>query len=159
MFDYAPIPVTILLAIPVVYYGLRAEDHITARIYRPMATMMSDPELGLKEDSTVLAADIGAIGYFTPCRILDGCGLTWPDAVGKGTVELAREHLPDFVIMPAAQDQLGPHVQSEWFMQAYEPVRRLNTRGNGKLLPKFEELPNYWVQDYMMYRRRGLLKR
>jgi len=146
-----------------VWFGTaRMTDHVSARVYEPMSTWMR--EAARNEDGlTLLASDIGAVSYFaalycndsTRGRIYDSQGLTWPQALefpSQMDAILASE--PEYLLLTAEQAEIGPMREREAVLRAYYPIRRFSVSGATELEPTLDELPAYWMQDYLLYRRR-----
>jgi hypothetical protein len=91
--------------------------------------------------TTILAGDIGAVGYYSHARILDSAGLVWPAALHeRDEAALVARYRPDYVFVTtrAAQRVLR---QAE---PAYEFVRRFGTVGTATTA---------WRQEYELYAR------
>ena len=105
-------------------------------LYREVA---EDFLLGIDPHSTVAASEIGALGYFCNCRILDTVGLVSPVAlqyypvpneavVGKYAVpaELIRDTRPDYLV---SLEIFIRHtvIDDEWFLTNYRRIGKLET--------------------------------
>lgn len=134
----------------------RLHDPVTARVYEPMATFGAEARESSR-GATLLAGDIGAIGYFTDGFdggvIYDLQGLTWPEALGHEPLELMRAHWPDYMMMTACRAILGPLREDPDFRARYAPVRRFSAAGATDLEPPLEGLPLWWAQDYVLFHR------
>ncbi|MEO6709082.1 MAG: hypothetical protein ABI054_02075, partial [Planctomycetota bacterium] len=107
---------------------------------------------------TILASDIGAIGWYTNARILDSMGLVWPEALSTPRqVDQIRKYLPDYAILVVRRNRLEPFRLNDLALAAkYRPIRRFNEynkSGLDKLEPDIAELPDWWEQDYIIYER------
>lgn len=132
----------------------RIEDEVTPRVYEAMARWASEQDFATS-GASLLASDIGAIGYYGGGRILDSEGLTWPAALEGGTqMDLVEAFDPDYLLITAVQPRVRPMREREAIVRAYYPVERFSARGATELEPDVDELPPEWVQDYLLYRRR-----
>jgi len=149
----AVVVLVLQLAAGVAWFGGLLNDQVTERVYRPLESWALETGLG---GATILSSDIGALGWFGDARVLDSEGLTWPEAVGLhgNQVPLIRRYVPDYVMVTAVQGKLGPLRASEEFQREYYPIRRFSARGHQDLDPDLDELPDTWIQDYLIYRRR-----
>lgn len=127
-------------------------ERVTPCVYEKMGEWAESA--GLREGSrTIVASDIGAVGYFTGARILDSEGLVWPEARQLvKLVDVVRKHRPDYVILVATQFRVKPFV-ADPISQDYRPIRRFNTTDDADLRPDPEQLPRWWEQDYIVYER------
>lgn len=70
---------------------------VTVHVYAPMRAWC---EGARSAGSSILAEDIGAIGYFSNGRIYDAAGLVWPEAFSYCSVrEMIRDRLPTYVLL------------------------------------------------------------
>lgn len=130
------------------------EDQVTPRVYDAMARWAEDVRPD-ETGATILASDIGAIGYYSRGRILDSEGLTWPPALERETeMEMVADFQPDFILLTAERGRLRPLRASEDLLRAYYPIRRFSAEGAADLSPAIDDLPLDWVQDYILFQRR-----
>ncbi len=132
-------------------------DRVTSRVYRPMGEWAS--EVGFSDGGrTLLASDIGAIGYFGRGTVLDSEGLTFPAALDTEAfpdeVALIAGWRPDYLLLTASRGQVAQMRASDEITRAYYPVRRFSVTGETELEPELATLPDHWVQDYLLFRRR-----
>ena len=142
----------------VTLYSRLRPDRVTPLVYDQMEAWAR--EARLEEDgATVLASDIGAIGFLGRARVLDAKGLVWPEALDiGGPVDVIREHRPDFVMLVAIRTRVEPFVTDPELREVYRPIRRFNVRnetGLEHLKPDPKLLPYWWRQDYIVYERVG----
>jgi hypothetical protein len=156
--------ITIVLSIfalaGVTLYSRLRPDMVTSRVYARIAAWAR--EARLEEDQpTVLASDIGAIGFYGRTRVLDSEGLVWPEALTiKRQIEVVRAHRPAYVVLVATRGRVAPFVNDPELSVAYTPIRRFNVRnetGLEHLRPEPLSLPHSWRQDYIVYRRSDLI--
>jgi hypothetical protein len=134
---------------------LRA-DGVTPRVYEHIEQWAREARLEERQ-ATVLASDIGAIGYYTRTRILDSQGLVWPEALHHPLqIDVIREHKPDYLMLVAKSTRLRPFRADPELSALYKPIRRFNEynrTGLERLEPDLDELPDWWEQDYIIYER------
>jgi len=136
----------------------RLADPATENVYGPMREWAEETRAA-RPGATLLAGDIGAIGYFSDGFdggvIYDHQGLTWPAALEIGSVpEMIRRYQPTFVMMTANRPALEPLLADPGFAPSYAPVRRFSITRAVDLSPALESLPVGWVQDYLVFERR-----
>jgi hypothetical protein len=138
-------------------------DKVTPMIYQRMDTWARQAKVQERQAS-ILASDIGAIGYFSRSLILDANGLVWPEALdyrahtqdAKWQVDMIRDQRPDYVFMVVKRARLAAFRADEELSACYRPIRRFNrfnTSGIEKLEPDLQSLPEWWEQDYIVYER------
>jgi len=154
----APLAGPLLAGLAVLAVGAvsaRMHDRVTERVYEPLAAWTR--EAGLRASGErVLASDIGAIGYYGMGIVLDSEGLVWPAALRHrgAQMDLVEEYEPEYLFLTAVRDRLRPMREREDVVRAYYPIRRFSVLGSDDLEPRLEDLPERWVQDYLLYRRR-----
>jgi hypothetical protein len=146
------LPLVALLAAAVV--GLGRPSPIPERVYAPLfewarATSEREPR------ARILASDIGAVGWAWRGTVLDSEGLTWPGALALGgPPAIIRAHAPEYLLIVAERERVAPlHAEAD-LRADYEPIERFSPDGVRDLRPALEELPDRWVQDYLVYRRK-----
>ncbi len=111
-------------------------------------------------DRTILAGDIGAIGYYSHAQILDEAGLVWPEALkSSGTENLVRRYRPDYLLINVTRWQMRMMRETEYLRSNYSPIRRFSPSGTAELRPKPDTLENTWRADYVLYARSDLAER
>ena len=142
-------------ALCVALFGLafasQRQDRITQEVYAPMRAWCERVTASGKPAS-ILASDIGAVGYFADTLILDSAGLVWPDAQRHSEVELIRDHHPDYILMVVEQSRLAPFL-ADPVRADYKPIARFNAKGLTALEPALAEVPDVWTQDYLVWER------
>lgn len=151
-----PLLCALLLGLAWVEFGVAARDPVTRRVYEPMAAWAR--EVGLKRNHlSVLASDVGAIGWYGDGLIIDSEGLTLPmehydvDGAQPG---LIRQYEPDYLLITAVQPKLRVLREEEDLCRTYYPVQRFSVLGEHELEPRLEDLPESWTQDYIVFRHR-----
>lgn len=133
----------------------RGPSPVRRDIYRPMAAWARAQDTG---EVSILAYDIGAIGYYTGARILDAAGLVWPEAVHERSIpRLLEEHQPDYALVTAVASNVAALRDDPFAASHYVPIRRFNTLGEADLTPSARSLPVHWRQDYLLYARADVL--
>lgn len=94
----------------------------------------------LKPGDTVAASEIGALGYYCDCRILDTVGLVSPEALAYYPLpdrlyaanyavppDLIRDLQPDYIV---SLEVFIRHslTEAEWFREMYRPIWQVDTR-------------------------------
>ncbi|TDJ69955.1 MAG: hypothetical protein E2O39_10740 [Planctomycetota bacterium] len=142
------------LALLVGLYALRPSDPVTERVYRPIAEWAHEVRLA-EQGAVLLASDIGAIGYYGRSLVLDSEGLTCPPALEfSSQVDMVVSTMPEYLLLTAVRAKIGPMRANEQVARGYYPIRRFSRSGATELEPRLEDLPDHWVQDYILYRRR-----
>jgi hypothetical protein len=106
-------------------------------------------------NASILAHDIGAIGYYSGARILDSAGLVWPVAVNTDQMTLIRENRPDYVLLTAVRSNVEAMQSDADLRPCYTPVARFNATDDKSLWPTSDSLPSTWRQDYILYARKN----
>jgi hypothetical protein len=129
----------------VVAYKVLGESKITSGVYKPMESWCSTH---VPAKATILAGDIGVIGYYSNAYIYDAVGLVWRDAFKYSSSAAMIDSLkPTYLFLNAARStaelmkdaSVGSH---------YTPVARF-PRGSMNL----DTLPDRWVQEYFLFER------
>jgi hypothetical protein len=153
---WAPIVLSVGSVVSVAAYSSLRPDRVTPLVYRRMEAWAREARLEERQ-ATVLAADIGALGYYGRTRVLDRLGLVWPEALGfEQRLDPIREHRPDYVMLVAMRQRVESFTQDELLGRIYRPIRRFNTLGISEyegLHPQPHRLPSDWRQDYIVYER------
>jgi hypothetical protein len=140
-----------VVVVVVALYSRRFPDRVTALVYQPLQKWVTGAGLEARH-KTMVASDIGAIGFFSDTLILDSEGLVWPEAVFTKQVDVIRKHKPDYVMLVANKPRITPFV-ADPIAQDYRPIVRFNITGDAELRPDPATLPTWWEQDYIIYER------
>ena len=133
-------------------------DRVSLAVYAPMQAWIREEGLD-RSDATVIASDIGALGYFSGARILDSEGLVWPEARRYARqVEVIKSYRPDYVMLVVNRSRIPPF-RSDPIYEEYEPLRRFTLTYDSNLEPQDAALPTWWEQDYIVYRRRDFRRK
>lgn len=141
------------LVAPVAWVALRTgQSAVRDEIYTPMQSWAAS---ATTPDTTLLAFDIGCIGYVSDARVLDAGGLVCPAAKSERSPDaLVKLHRPDYALMTAVQQWIGPMQTDPVLSTTYVPIRRFTAGLDGCLAPSPDALPTLWQQDYILYARR-----
>lgn len=101
---------------------------------------------------TILASDIGVIGYRCPTFIYDTAGLVWPEAEHYDTPwDAIRALKPTYLFLNASRSTRA-QMASGVLAETYVPVVRFAEDGDPS--PAAQRNPgDGWTQEYVMYRR------
>jgi hypothetical protein len=85
------------------------------------------------QDSTLLVADLGVVGYYAQRYTIDSFGLIVPDMLFKTPEYATVKYKPDYLL--ATQYFLWRYTQDDWFRSLYVPVAQFSTRGDAEFSP------------------------
>ena len=134
--------------------AITGRSAVTKGVYEPLELWCRQNNL---EHSSILAPDIGAVGYFSNARIYDTAGLVWPEALAGGTVqEMIETYSPDYVFLnktaPNAElmnrHPLGKSYELAKTFLATEIARSSN-------FWSIFDLNRSWVQEYLVFKKVG----
>lgn len=150
----APVLVALPTACWVLLFVMKGESATTKNIYVPLKDWCAQ---NVHDDTTILASDIGVIGYYSNARIYDAVGLVWPEALLLPSVrEMVLQLSPDLLFLNATQYTARMMSQRE-MQELYTPVLRLSNSGRGDLSLDPAKFPAHWIQDYIVFARRPAL--
>ena len=122
---------------------------VTKNIYEPLETWGNSTRL---QNKTILATDIGAIGYYTNAYIYDGLGLITPDAVHyKSLSTILRQHSFDYLFLNATKETMSLFSDQQ-LGDKYSPVKRFSKVGLTVMDKDADQYATEWVQDYILFR-------
>lgn len=129
--------------------ALRGPSGVKRHVYGPLQHWCSTQDL---KGVSILAEDIGAVGYWCDAFIHDAYGLVWPEARRYAALDDAiAAQRPDYLFINVSRsDAVG---RTARISGAYEPIRRFSPTGNGTLVPRPSEVTGGWRPDYILYRR------
>jgi hypothetical protein len=126
----------------------RYPDRITRNIYAPLADACAETSAR----DTLLASDIGILGYLCPGVIEDAAALVWPPAKEYPTEwEIVTATKPTYLFLNVTGSMVQ-HMSSEPLASVYRPVRRFAADGNPDP-GAARNLGADWAQEYILYRR------
>jgi len=150
----------VILFILAFYYHLPARFGVINRErarYESLAEYVAD-----KTDKTasILASDIGYLGFYSNRTILDAWGLVWPQALEfPGTNAeriplIAREYYPAAVVIPYTRDFFKETIAKGWFRTNYY----IDTAFTFKYVDveeiNIDQVPEMWSSQYLVYYQR-----
>ncbi len=125
---------------------------VTRNVTRPLAAFAADR---LDGSTTILAMDIGMVGYFSDARIYDSIGLVWPEARSfDHWTEIALAYEPDYIFLTAIRHSVR-QLNESGLSERYVPVIRFSRFGHDDLSLEPARYRDGRSQDYVMLRRRG----
>lgn len=127
----------------------RVPDRITQNIYAPVAQFCAE---NATPADTILAADIGIIGYRCPGFIEDAAALVWPPAKDYASLwDIAAATKPTFLFLNVSGSMLATMARAP-FVSLYRPTQRFAIDG----VADPSQARNHsedWAQEYIVYRR------
>jgi len=104
--------------------------------------------------SSILAEDIGAVGFYSNAYIYDTAGLVWPAALRYKSLDaIIKAHRPDYLFLNADRDTLKM-MAGAGLNGTYQPVERFSINGETNPQLDAKRLPTTWKQDYVLFKRR-----
>jgi len=124
---------------------------VRTHVYEPLHEWASQH---IAPDDTIVAYDIGAIGYYSSAHIYDAAGLVTPDAGRhKDFFDAVGSVRPDYLFLFATRSTIGEFLASSE-RNAYVPIARFSRLQQTALDLDTTDLPTYWLQDYIVFERR-----
>jgi hypothetical protein len=102
-------------------------------------------DMAKRDYKSVVAVDIGMLGYYTDFEIVDLVGLATPEIIGKDRVEYIYKRLPDALLLPSRSNQ--KYVYQNW------DVPRLLQDDRFKKYYKFLGVYQHPVRSYWLFER------
>jgi hypothetical protein len=124
---------------------------VTRNIYESLEAWCQE---NTQADTSILAYDIGAIGYYCNVRIYDMYGLVWPAGLSLTEAEVIQTYSPDYLFLNVMQGTMNA-INSAPLNRLYKPVKRFSKSGTPSLGNERERYPDQWVQDYVMLRKQS----
>lgn len=145
---FAPVIAALALLSPLAIVLKFRDQSVATNVYEPMRQFASE---NISPSNTILAFDIGAIGYYSNARIYDAAGLVWPPALTQDARAIVKTYRPDYILL-TARESLVQMVNEPGF-DAYRSVARFSARGEHGLELDPSQYPKHWVQDYLLLKR------
>lgn len=131
--------------------ALRYPDRITRNVYDPVARFCAAQATAT---DTLLASDIGIIGYRCPGFIEDAAALVWPPAKNYATLwDIAAATKPTYLFLNVTGSMLERMAQPP-FASLYRPLQRFDADGIADPR-RARNRGEDWAQEYILYRRVG----
>jgi hypothetical protein len=127
-------------------------DHLRRNsLYAEMRAWAEANDVGA---ASVLAMDIGAIGYFSGAYVFDGAGLVWKDWNRYRSVkQMIVENEPQYVMLNAIRNHVAvmtdPELQAAYALSVRLPAR------SGPLETSPDRYPAAWRQEYLIFKRKA----
>lgn len=134
-------------------WDLQYQRHLVREyLYRDVATRLA-PQLGAGE--TLAANEIGALGYYCNCQILDVVGLVSPEVIKKNELQVLQQRKPKYIV--AFRWHLKEETfASPWLAQNYELAEIHYVGSNSTVKTNLgQNAPAYGQEDalYVLKRR------
>ena len=130
-------------------FVMKGSSGITSNIYGSLAS--TSPSL---VRTSVLATDIGAIGYFSNAQVYDGLGLVTPDAAQHANLDsMILAAKPDAVFLNTSLET-KKLMDKEYFSSVYTSARRYGPSGDSTLPADPATYVDGWQQDYLLFVKR-----
>ncbi len=142
-------------AAPLLVWGAIAyrqgPSDVRANVYEPFRRWSAEH---LSREDTIMAYDIGALGYYSGSYIYDFAGLVTPGAEsGKSLFETARSIRPDYLFLFMTRSNIAGFLRSP-AAATYMPLARFSLTGETDLSLDTNTLQETWLQDYIIFGRR-----
>ncbi len=129
----------------------RGPSKVTTNVYEPMEEWCA---LHIQPGSSVLASDIGAIGYYSDAKLYDAAGLVWPEARHFTNMkEILLSLQPDYVLLNATRENVSTFLAQD-LAARYTPVERFNEANLKEIPVNADAYAIGWTQDYIILKRR-----
>jgi hypothetical protein len=127
----------------------RMPDRITQNIYAPVGRFCAQ---NATSADTILASDIGIIGYRCPGFIEDAAALVWPPAKDYASLwDIAAATKPTYLFLNVSGSMLEAMARAP-FASLYRPLQRFAIDGIAD--PSHaRNRGDDWAQEYIVYRR------
>ncbi|HXE81179.1 MAG TPA: hypothetical protein VNK41_10540 [Vicinamibacterales bacterium] len=135
-------------------------SHVRESVYDPMQRWC---ESRVTSSDRIVAADIGAVGYYCDAYVIDLSGLVWPDRYGRHQFHSPREIVeieePEFILADVTRHWTWLFDPDAPVRRQYRPAVRFSRRGLTDLDVPISELSPDWQQDYIVFERTDLVGR
>jgi hypothetical protein len=148
----------IVLVIPLIFWfsisAISNPEKITRNIYDRLQNAQYFKGNTLE---TIVAGDVGAIGYFTKKRIIDINSLVWINKAKHITSasmdDIIENEKPDYIFLNATRSQINL-IQSR-YKDAYQTIDRYDKDGSSISTMDSTIYPDIvWRQDYLLLKRK-----
>ena len=127
----------------------RIPDRITENIYAPVAQFCAQ---NTSASDTILASDIGIVGYRCPGFVEDAAALVWPPAKDYASLwDIAAATKPSLLFLNVSGSMLE-QMAKEPFASLYRPLQRFDVDGVSDP-SRASNRSEDWAQEYIVYRR------
>jgi len=130
--------------------AIAGRSAVTTYLYEPLDLWCRQD--GNLEHSSILASDIGAVGYFSNARIYDTAGLVWPQALSISSArEIIETRHPDYVFLNRTASNMEM-MDGEPLRKSYRLTETFLVPNNVCTIFKFKK---EWIQEYMIFEKVG----
>lgn len=131
--------------------AMKGPSDVTANVYGGIEEWSA---VEVSPGDTIMAYDIGAIGFYSNAYIYDLAALVTPDALRfTSTIDALLAIAPDYFFTFATRGNITPMGADPRIAGIYVPVRRFFKDGSTGTEIDPETLGSSWTQDYVLYRR------
>jgi hypothetical protein len=142
----APVVLAVIVSVWSAILVKSGPSVVKAKVYRPLEVWFVEHPAS-SEDS-ILAGDIGAIGYYSNAYIYDSDGLVWPEAKKyHSQLEMIARFKPNFLFLNLSSG-IEKEMSSPGIANNYQPVAFFSAHRSD-----FQQLPEKWTQDYVLFKR------
>jgi hypothetical protein len=144
----------IVLVIPVIFwialYNIKGPSKVRSCIYKPLKKWSQKK---IEKSDTIIAGDIGAIGFYSNAYIYDTAGLVWPEALQfKTAAEIIQKYKPDYLFFNMNSNSIRKMKKSSYLIE-YQFLKSFT------LEPKIfslnpEEYSSSWIQEYFLMKQK-----
>ncbi|MCX7737026.1 MAG: hypothetical protein N2319_09960 [Candidatus Kapabacteria bacterium] len=123
---------------------------VTKNIYYPLKNWAKSNK---KINKTLIADDIGIIGYLFKGRIIDTQGLISSKFVKKEErLNFFLSSKADYLFLNSNQENINLIFNTK-LKDFYEPILRFSKSGNNKIIQNADDYPQGWIQDYILLKK------
>jgi hypothetical protein len=125
-------------------------SRITGLLYHGIEGWCNETNI---QNRTLLAEDIGCIGFYSSAQILDVAGLVWPPAIEyRSDREIMDAYKPDYLFLTSTRQNVEMMITKPWDT-LYVPVRRFSSELSATLSMDPSNYDDAWKQDYLLFAR------
>jgi hypothetical protein len=119
---------------------------VRTNIYDRLAVWGESHQL---DTTSIMASDIGAVGYYTGARIYDLDGLVWPSDARKNPEGVVRDFKPTYLFLVRSKSNYELSM-SRTVLESYHQTMTFSQDSNELPLSK---APEEWNQNYILFER------
>lgn len=125
---------------------------VDKHIFKPMVEY---GKLQQFKNKTIMASDIGIVGFaFSDSYIIDTEALVSPQvSFSDSYEEKIMKFKPDYISVIAIKENIELFQNDTLLSTIYSPINRFSITGQKELYPDTDNLPNGWVQDYIIFKK------
>jgi len=123
---------------------------VTSNVYRPLQAWC---KMNIKNSDSILAEDIGAIGYYSNAYIYDLEGLVWPKALSSRSREdIILSYLPDYLFLVACRTNIKM-MDKDFINKIYKPIARFSRKKISDMSLDPSKYSQNWDVDYIIFKK------